>query len=54
MSEVVDEDYSWLLEEGRVKDRSRIRDAMERQDEIRESSGSGSLSDEIRKWRDRR
>jgi vacuolar-type H+-ATPase subunit H len=56
MSEIVDSEheYDWLLRSARMKDRSRIKDAMDKQDEIRESSGEGNLSSEIRKWRDRR
>ncbi|MFB6200239.1 MAG: hypothetical protein ABEJ83_05120 [Candidatus Nanohaloarchaea archaeon] len=54
MSEVVDSDFGWMVEGVRVKDRSRIERAMEKQDEIRNESGEGDLSSEIRKWRDKR
>ncbi|MFB6245193.1 MAG: hypothetical protein ABEJ03_02495 [Candidatus Nanohaloarchaea archaeon] len=53
MSEVANSDYSWLVET-RVKDRSRIKRAMDKQDEIRKETGEGELSGEIRKWRNRR
>lgn len=54
MSEVADSDFEWMVEGIRVKDRSRIKKAMDKQDEIRDSSGEGDLSSEIRKWRDKR
>ncbi|MFB6209171.1 MAG: hypothetical protein ABEJ56_03460 [Candidatus Nanohaloarchaea archaeon] len=53
MSEVAESDYSWLVKT-RVKDRSRIKRAMDKQDEIRGETVEGDLSSEIRKWRDRR
>jgi len=36
------------------RDKSRVRSAMDKQDEIREKSGEGDLSSEVRKWRDKR
>ncbi|MFB6159436.1 MAG: hypothetical protein ABEJ95_07335 [Candidatus Nanohalobium sp.] len=54
MSGVVDSDFDWMVEGVRVKDRSRIKRAMEKQEEIRAESGEGGLSSEIRKWRDKR
>jgi|GEM_PF-5122633 hypothetical protein len=49
------QDINWLnRRDATVKDRSKIEKAAEKQDSIRESSGKGELSGEVRKWRDKR
>jgi hypothetical protein len=52
MSDV--DDFEWLRRSASFRDKSRVRSAMEKQDEIRRESGEGNLSAEVRKWRDKR
>jgi hypothetical protein len=52
MSDV--DDFEWLRRSAYFRDKSRVRSAVEKQDEIRGESGEGDLSSEVRKWRDKR
>ena len=44
----------WLKDGVLFRDKSQVREAMRKQDEIREEAGEGDLSSEVRKWRDKR